>query len=175
MAASERENDYVHLVTKRLLSENSQFKFNVVNFASWEESENRESELEKLDKYLEADIDLITLFLGENIKNTLSFYEDFKNLVQYLKDKCKNAKIVIIGMFWEDQDKDYVKEKVADEFNAEFIKLSDKYDNNQFYSKVGSEVSGDDCNKHCINGSFEAKHPGNLGMKAIAGEIVKVL
>ena len=175
MAASERENDYVHLVAKRLLSENSQFKFNAVNFASWEESENRKTELEKLDKYLKADIDLITLFLGENIENTVSFYEDFKNLIQYLKNKCKKAKIVIAGMFWKDEDKDYVKEKVADEFNAEFIKLSDKYDNSQFYSKVGSEVSGDDYKKHCINGGFVAKHPGNLGMKAIAEEIVKVL
>ncbi|MGN9134008.1 hypothetical protein ACTNDG_00910 [Clostridium sp. HCP1S3_B4] len=75
------------------------------------------------------------------------------------------------GMFWRDEIKDNVKKKIADEF----IKLSDKYDNSEFYSKQGNIIYGVDCNVHRIDGYFVAKHPGDKGMEVIASEILKLL
>jgi len=173
MAASKREKDYVNLIAKELSKYEVDFEYNSLNFAEWESSTSRNDQLVKLDKYLEADTDLITIMLGENVDNINELQENMITLIDYVKSKSPKAELIMIGMFWSDKIKDEIKKKVAEVVQIPFIELASKYDNDYFHSKIGSSV-GEDIGeeKHKIDNVFVARHPGDTGMRAIANEIL---
>ena len=97
-------------------------------------------------------------------------------LVELDKYLEEDTDLLMIGMFWSDKIKDEIKKKVAEEFQIPFIELATKYDNEYFYSQIGSNVEGDiGEEKHKIDNVFVAKHPGDTGMRAIANEILECL
>ena len=176
MAATRKEKDYVHIVSQELKKRNSKCVFDSLNFAEWERSNNRSEELKKLDKYLNIETDLVTIFLGENVNNIDTLYSDFIELINYVKQRVNSkAKIIIIGMFWNNTQINEIKRNVASEFNIDFVDLIGKYDNDYYTSEVNSIVLGDDGANHIITNPFVAKHPGDVGMLAIANEIIDLL
>ena len=175
MAASSEDKDYVHIVAKKLSENVDDFSFQTVNFANWERAENRKNELKTLDFYLDEKVDLVTIFLGENVSSLVTIEYDFIILIEYIKQRCKNVDILIIGNFWENAQIDMIKERVAELYNIPFIKLSDKYYNDFYKSEVLQKVQGEDGKEHIIENNFVAEHPGDAGMQAIANEIIKRL
>lgn len=176
MAATEKEKDYFHIVSQELLNRNSNCVFEALNFAEWERSNNRREELKKLDEYLTIETDLVTIFLGENVNNIDTLEDDFIELINYVKEKTSdNVSIIVIGMFWNNIEINNIKKNVANTLNLKFVNLIGKYDNGYYTSKVNSEVLGDDGNKHIITNPFVAEHPGDVGMRAIANEIIELI
>lgn len=104
MAATTPDKDYFHLVTSGLQQDYANVTASCHYLKSWEEDTNRNNHLGEMDPYLNADVDLVTIQLGDNIvagKETL--YNDFYNIVAHVKEKAPNAQIMVVSSFcWPD-------------------------------------------------------------------------
>lgn len=171
MAASIDENDYVHIVANHLNA-----NFHAYNFSTWEvASKDRGEFLQLLDNYLDPRIDLITIQLGENANDLLTWKEDWIDLINYIKAKNKKAKIVVIGDVWSFKNRDELKMAAAKECSVTFIDLSDIKDNKTYQAGLNSTVMDDQGNSHKITHDGVAAHPGDLGMKEMAMRIINSL
>lgn len=100
MAASDKDHDYFHIVSAFLGSNNSDFMSVPYNFAVWEtQSHDRDETLEYLEHYLDPKLDLITVQLGENVSDLTTYEEDYVSLINYLKEKAPDARILVIEDF----------------------------------------------------------------------------
>lgn len=171
MAASIDENDYVHIVASHLNA-----NFHAYNFSAWEvTSKDRGEFLQLLDNYLDPRIDLITIQLGENASDLLTWKEDWIDLINYIKAKSNKAKIVVIGDVWLFKNRDELKMAAAKECSVTFIDLSDIKDNKTYQAGLNSTVMDDQGNSHKITHDGVAAHPGDLGMKEMAMRIINSL
>ena len=62
------DNDYFHLIVKYLKEKNDNVIAYPFNFAMWERSNNRSSNLKLLDVFLSINLDLVTIQLGEMLE-----------------------------------------------------------------------------------------------------------
>ena len=174
MAASTIDNDYVHKLTGMIEKDKGEIDEYAYNMATWETQVNDRAEtLNLLDGLLSDKLDLITIQLGENVTDLNTFESDFKELINYVREKSPNAQIMVIGDFWENGDRDTIKKKVAKELNVDYVNLSKIKDNEQFFVGKGSTVYGDDGTEHKIEHDGVAKHPGDKAMQYIAEETYK--
>lgn len=151
-------------------------------YYGWEsQSNDREETYPLLDKYFKNGeyLDCVVIQLGENVTdagNENSTYEkDYKKLIEHIKKEAPNAKIVTIGDFWADATKDAVKSKVADQENVAYVDLSEIQGDPDYEAGMGTMVEGDDGQKHKIEYSGVATHPGDKGMKYIANKVVEAI
>lgn len=124
MAASKIEKDYVNLVTKELVKYEENFEYSSVNFAEWERSASRNDELVKLDKYLEADNDLITIMLADNVDDIQQLLENMIMLINYIKSESFNAGLIMIRMLWSEKIKDEIKKNITKVIEIPFKELA---------------------------------------------------
>lgn len=102
MAASKRENDYVHQLAQNLGDEEYK-NTQSYNFYIWEaQAADRAETLTVLDSYLTDDLNLVVIQLGENVTDITTFESDFEELINYVKAKAPKAEIKVIGEFWGD-------------------------------------------------------------------------
>lgn len=174
MAASQKENDYYHLIVNELLKDRKVTSY-ICGLSVWEElTHDRNQGLQFLDSYLDEQLDLITIQLSENMSDISTLTTDFIDLINYIKQKCPNTKIILIDDFW-DNEKSNLKKKVAEESDVGFADLSLIRNKNEYMSEMGAEVIGDDGNVYIINHEGVAKHPNNLGMKYIAEQVLGLI
>jgi len=95
-------------------------------------------------------------------------------LINYVKSKAPNAKIITTGSFWASSTKDTAIQTAATASGLPFVKLS-QLDIPMNRSSMGAQVFGDDGQWHTVNNSGVAAHPGDIGMSAIANEIYNSL
>ena len=105
-----------------------------------------------MDPYLNADVDLVTIQLGDNIvagKETL--YNDFYNIVAHVKEKAPNAQIMVVSSFcWPDPTVTAAQINACNELGATFIDLSPISGNPAYRAGTGGSVYGEDGAWHTI-------------------------
>lgn len=165
MAASSKENDYVHILMKKFRKIYPDSAFCVCQAAEWEVTYKKGEEvLYYYDEARKFETDIIIMRVCENCPrdnfDKALFKKKYLELVSYLNPTGK-AKIVMTSSFWKHTATEALKE-IAEENNIPIALLEDL---------------GEDDSMKAI-GLFEhegvANHPGDKGMKAIAERIYKL-
>ena len=174
MAASSRENDFVHLMASKL-GERYVVDFDFKNFVEWEsDHSNRVEHLSLFDPFLHRDYDLVVIQLGENIKNIDTLNTDFETMIDYIRTKISvGAEIVVVGQFWRNDAIDAIKKNVCERTGSHFVDLHD-IQNVSYRIGYGemSRVLGDDGNVHVVDHAGVAAHPNDAAMKIYAARIL---
>jgi hypothetical protein len=167
MAASSEENDYVHVLEKKVLERRPDASFCVCQVALWERSYKSVSEdtLKIYESARNFEPDIIVLRLCENCPKVDvdgdAFRRELLRLTEFL-DGGKKAKLIITTAFWHHPlDSDIVK--FAEENGIPLVELGDLGEMPEMKAIGLFEHSG------------VANHPGDLGMKTIAERIFEPL
>ena len=172
MAATKASSDYYHLVLEDL-----QKKYNNVNSVAWNysvwenQAHDRTETYIQLDEFLDADINLITIQLSENVSDLTSFGIDFESLLGHIQDICPNARIIVIDDFWNGE-KSEIKRNVCEKKGICFIDLSDLRGKEEYMVGIGTAVEGNDGIEHIVEHSGVAVHPNDNAMLTIAERII---
>ena len=180
MAATKPENDYVHIVGSWLASQTTQqFECYAVNIKTWELAADRAAMLSQYDQYLTEDTDVVTIQTGENItehEDTLP--NDYLVFFQHVRQRCPNAKIVVLGeVLWPKDNIEQAKQSACSQLSIPFINVQsflDGYDS-LYKSAMGVSVLGDDGAQHAISNEVVAAHPNDAGMAHIAQLFIDAL
>ncbi|MBR6427550.1 MAG: SGNH/GDSL hydrolase family protein [Clostridia bacterium] len=175
MAASVAEKDYVHVVAQNLEEKHGRMEFAAYNFSKWEITPNdRFQTLQLIDDLLRPDLNLITVQLSENVTEKATLEEDFRELVNYIKNKCPDADIVVVDDYYN-SEYSAMKKRVAEERGVKFADLSAIRGNAEYTVGMGTTVYGSDGTPHKIEHLGVSGHPGDKGMKYIANAIIGCL
>ncbi|MGV0946064.1 hypothetical protein ACTS93_02620 [Empedobacter falsenii] len=178
MAATKRENDYVHKFLTKYQEVNPSATSLAKNIAHWE-TDYMTYDKNQLNSIV-ADVDLITISVGENVTWSSAFKQAFKDLILHIiSHNTKKAKIIVCGEFWFNTDKDRDMKDVATELGLSFISFEDTQ-GSQYKSTIDTKVYGDDNQWHTISdgGSIAvgvAKHPNDIWFELKANRIMKSL
>lgn len=119
-----------------------------VNLSEWEALTSK-FDLTKLDQYFISKPDLIIIRLGENINGTTDLKTALQSLISYIKSHSNNAKLLVTGRFWKNDDIDTVLSIVAKENNIPFVKLN-HLEIGENVSSLGAGVMGEDSQLHQV-------------------------
>ena len=169
MAASREENDYVHLLEKKLKSYNAQSTVSCINVVSWEKDPTIDVGHLLRDSLKGKDIFVVRI--GDNVEDEDIFREGFQQLI----DVCKlySSKILITGCFWKRIHTESVLISLARTNHLRYVPL---FWIGEIYGKStycqGDEVFYDFNGKpyQANHPSFNL-HPNDRGMKMIAETI----
>ena len=158
MAATEGEKDYFHLVTAYLEETYGETAAYAYNFGNWELlNTDRAEALALLDAYLIPDMDLVTIQLSENVKDTTTFKTDFAYLIQYIAEKCPTAQL---------------KREAVEGCGVLFVDLNEIRGKEEYQCGYDTIVYGDDGTAHTVTHSGVASHPGDAAMEYIADAVI---
>ena len=181
MAASTRENDYVHVVQAGLNERFGATALSICSFIPWEQATNssdRLMTLNEIEPYLNENLDLVTIQLGEGMTSYDDLTGDYEKLITYIQAHAPNAQIMVIGNFWANPDMDASKIEACNRCGATFIDLSPlTTDENVaiFRSSIGAQVWGDDGQLHTIENYTAGAHPNDAAMGWIATYILDAI
>ena len=175
MAASSEDRDYVHLVAEQLSGMYGKTAVHPLYCYAWETSADRGGKLSMLDPYLDPRLQLITIQLGENAEDLTSFETDFEALIRYVQEKAPQARILVIGDFWSNGDRDRMKQEAAEKTGAGFVSLEEIRDNPEYQAGIGAVVYDPEGNPHTVENRDVAGHPGDRGMQYIADRVTEAL
>lgn len=178
MAASNQLYDYVHIVKRYIdnYKKNTENIIRAYNYYIWEvQSLDRDETLSLLDKYLENDLDLVTIQLGENVVDVITYEYDFMSLVNYIKGRCPRCRVFIIGDFLYSNKRGEIKKEIAKKSKAVYISLADIQNREEFMCGMNTEVYGDDGMVHKVTHAGVAKHPNDHAMEYIAQKIILMI
>lgn len=167
MAASSIENDYVHLVMKKISKKIPDAAFMIAQISEWETEYYNDEML--FSKYLDAknyNPDLIVIRLGENIKKeNISEYPlepKLVDMINYFKNG-RNVKTIVTTCFWENKEKDDALRNAANATGSALVEIGDISDYKETMAFGKFEHKG------------VAMHPGDLGMKMISERILEAV
>ncbi len=166
MAASKKENDYVHLLIKRILERTPEAAFCVCQVWEWEMNyRNGEEALCKYSSARDFGADVIIMRCIENCNaktfDAEAFAREYERLIDYLNPDGK-AKIILTTSFWEHPG-DATIERIGEKHGWPVAYLGDLGEDDSMKA-VGLFKDGG-----------VAAHPGDKGMAAIADRIWKLL
>ena len=176
MAATSLENDYVHRLSKLLnINQTRVFEY-AFNFSVWEmQSHDRGETLSLLDGILCSKLDLITIQLGENVLDSTTFESDLEELICHLQNSSPNAKIAVIGDFWDEKEHDIIKQKVCKKFGISFVDLNEIKSQEKYKCVIGTTVYDKIGNMHIVEHDGVAKHPNDEAMMWIAQKVYETV
>ena len=175
MAASTEDRDYVHLAAEQLSGLYGKTAVHPLYCYAWETAEDRSAKLFMLDPYLDPQLQLVTIQLGENAKDLTTFGRDFEALIRYVQEKAPQARILVIGGFWSSGDRDRMKQEAAEKTGAGFVSLEEIRDNPEYQAGIGAVVYDAEGTPHTVENADVAGHPGDRGMQYIADRVVETL
>ena len=176
MAASSADRDFVHLVDAFLSETYGKTACYPFYFYTWEISPGQRAEtLSLLDPYLDPDLQLVTIQLGENAEDLSTFAQDFEALIRYVQEKAPSARILVIDDFWTREERGQMKREAAEKAGAEFISLEEIRDNPAYQAGIGATVYGAAGEPHTIENADVAAHPGDSAMQYIADRIIEAI
>ena len=172
MAASDAEHDYFHIVRHCLERRFGKVTAHTFPFYTWEITEHdRDQTLGVLDKMLDDRLSLVTVQLGENVRDFTTFEEDYVSLIEHIKRKTRGrAQIIVVGDFWRE---DPVRSAAAKKCGVAYISLKEAHADPKYRSRIGAVVFDAEGKRHTVNHAGVAKHPGDEGMAFIAAKILK--
>ena len=166
MAASKKENDYVHILMKKILQSDADASFCICHVSDWEK--NYKSGHSLFDMYKNAkefNADIVVARFVENCPIENFEGEVFKNEYEKFADYLCNsekASLIYTGGFWKHPGNVQIAD-IAAERKVPFVELSD----------LGEADDMKAIGLFSHNGV--ANHPGDKGMKTIADRIWNVL
>ena len=173
MAASTPEKDYFHLVSSGLEAAKGTVNSYACSLFPWEVIAADRAEMAELtDGYLTADLDLITIQLGENAQDLSTFRDDYIYLIQHIQQLAPNAKILILGDFWSYENRDLLKSQAAQQCGVTYVSLDAIQDNPAYQAGPVVEVTDQYGQIHAIRHSGVSKHPSDEAMAYIAQAIL---
>ena len=170
MAASEKEKDYVHLVTRGIEAKTGRkADLRIRNLADFERNFRTWNSAENLKAEAVFSPDYLVIALGENAPNLptqedrLAYRKAFKQLLGIFMDgRTERPNAVVRGVFWPNEAKDFEMGRVASEYGIPFVNAD-----------LGGDVS------MTAKGLFwhdgVQSHPGDKGMRTIADRILTAL
>ena len=170
MAASAKEKDYVHLVTRGIETKTGRkADLRVRNLATFERNYRTWDIAKGLADVAAFDPDYLVVALGENVPNLataedrLAYRAAFKKLLGFfMEGRAERPNAVVRGVFWPNPAKDSEMAHVASDYAVPFVRAD-----------LGSDAS------MTAKGLFwhggVQNHPGDKGMAAIADLILKAL
>ncbi len=160
MAASCKENDYVHQLIKLFEGRGQKVSYCLANLSQWEQSWNDNI---LYDEYLSArdfSADIVIVRLGENARlldRVDEFASHYKVLINFFARH--DTKVVLTDLFWEYEPFDIFVEKLARENGYALAQIHD----------LGSIEEMKAIGQFSHEGV--AAHPSDKGMKEIANRI----
>jgi hypothetical protein len=172
MAASDADHDYFHLVIRGLEKRRGKVTARAFNFATWEiTGHDRDQTFTAIDKLLDDRLSLVTIQLGENVKDRSTFAEDYVSLIEHIRQKTGGkAQIIVIGDFWTD---DPVRAEAAKKCGVDYAPLDEALQDPKYRSRIGAVVHDAEGNSHTVQHKGVAKHPGDEGMAFIADRVLE--
>lgn len=176
MAASEESRDYFHIVTAYLQTRHDTVNAQAVNLVEWEVAAGkaREKTYRLIDPYLTEELDLITVQLSENAASSRMLSRDCERLIRHIQEKCPQARVLLIDDFWSDA-KHRAKLRAAESLGIPFADLSLIRGSPACQWSLGDTVYGGDGQPHVIENPDVARHPNDLGMAYIAGQVIRLI
>ncbi len=166
MAASSKENDYVHQIISRMSTVDADAAYCLCQVSQWERDYLNGKDyfyLYETAREFNADI-IVTRFIENCPKDGLEenvFKERMNDLICYLNNTGK-AKIIVTTGFWKNSG-DIALINYAKENNFPLIEMGDLGEKQEMKAIGLFEHLG------------VANHPGDLGMKTIAERIFEIL
>jgi lysophospholipase L1-like esterase len=164
MAASTRENDFVHrLIAHITKAAGGEPHVMVRNIADFERRLGAFDIRETLKEELAFEPDVIILAIGENATHPKTdeararFATAFANLLAELKRHGQPA-ILVRSQFWQNGEKDQLMRKASTDAGVRFLDIS----------KLGFDASNFARAERQIEHAGVAGHPGDKGMQALA-------
>jgi hypothetical protein len=181
MAASEQAKDYVHVLTNEITQEagaTPEIMISTIipferNYA--DASYNSSNIKTYLASQLAFNPTLIVVAIGENAAvstaaEKTAYATAYGNLISALKTAGSSPVIFSRSCFWANTAKDTIMKTVTEANGGTYVDISDlcKHDENYAWGDSGSIYYG-------VKSGISAdvgKHPGDIGMAAIAGELM---
>lgn len=166
MAASAKENDYVHLVMREVKKKDDDAACAICQASQWELNyKDCDDVLYKYDEIRDFDADIMIMRIVENCPtqnfDSEKFFANYKKLIDYINPNGK-ARVILTTGFWKHPGDD------------EIIRVGKE----RGYDTIYLGELGEDESMKAI-GLFEhggvANHPGDKGMRAIADLILEKL
>lgn len=173
MAATSKQNDYVHVLAKMIEQSKEQpVDITVISCKDWELNAERNNFIDVALKDVPSDADLVTVQTGENITTYLErLNNDYDAFFGYLRQKAPNAQILVTGkLLWMTDEADSAKRTACEKYGIQFIDMNEFADNyeNIYRSRIGELIVGADGNNYAIDNECVAAHPNDDGMAKIA-------
>lgn len=174
MAASDQYHDYYYLTKERLQEKYKNLNMNRISAIHWEENRIIKSRTDWINDNLKEDLvkdqDLVIFQLGDNCVPTETFESSVTELVNHVKKYSPDAKMLLVGMWFVNEERLSMMPQIAQNLGMEFVDISDLVvDENKSY--IGAEVTTIDGKKNTISTIEEAFHPNDEGMKKISDRI----
>lgn len=168
MAASSRENDYVHRVISGLKERWGPVNYCVAQAAIWEQDfPNGQALLQT--HYLAArafEADWVVIRLGENVppqlRETVDIKPCYEQMISFFASN-PNAKVIVTDNFWAKEAFDKQLAEIAKEHGYLFCQLHDLSEDQRTMSLGLFEHRG------------VSLHPGDFGMECIARRILMTI
>ena len=173
ICSTKLDNDYFGLVKKELESRYDEVSTFRYNYAVWERSEERKSEYDLIEEFLDPRLDLVTIQLGENTSDLSTYETDLGELVDFIRTVAPDAQIIIIDDFWS-QEKSDIRKAVANDKGCGFADLSDIRGKSEYQSQTGIICEMPDGSTESVP-EEAATHPGDEGMAVIAERILQLV
>lgn len=171
ICATQPDGDYFGRVEAYLSQTKGETVGYRFNFATWELMSARENAYPLLDKLLSDKLDLVTIQLGENVRDNTTYEKDLEGLIAYVHQKAPKAKIVLIGDFW-DKKRNQMRQQAAENTNTPFADLAPIIGDKKYQSKEGTVCELTDGSTREVS-KVEETHPGNEGMAYIADQVIE--
>ncbi|CCF28022.1 ORF910 [Leuconostoc citreum LBAE E16] len=181
MAASDGNHDYYQLVKNYILSANPNATVaERTSFSVWEMAENTANRdtlfNERIKPLLATDTDMVIVQLGDNVNTDArhaTFANDVNKLVKNIRSVSPKATIIWVGSWFISYPTLMQEIKTAVENNGGLLADITKNSKDTAYqSYTGATRMGLDGVSFQVTSQGEASHPGDLGHKYIAEEII---
>lgn len=161
MAASAPEKDYVHLLAAKFKQQNSSANVSAKNVAEFEINYATYDFDAELKTYRDSKPDLLILRIGENVQSSFDsvlFAKRYQALIAYLKTDNPQLKVLAVGSFWSEPNKDYINN------------IMGRYTPYISLGSLSTDLSNYAFDRKGVSDGVK-QHPGDKGMQAIADMI----
>ena len=168
MAATKRENDYVHVAVRLMEERIGKVNYCIANCGEWELNYFQDGLLSSWEAARRFQADIVVVRLGENILQAREHFAahpiapHYKAMVEYFAAK-KGAKVILTDLFWRQEEINAAIDAVARQTGYPLVSLGD----------LGEEKENMAIGQFWHDGV--AIHPNDTGMRKIAERIVEQL
>ena len=178
MAASDPNKDYFSLVKSYILSKNPRASVVRGNGADWEsDPNNRRGTFDsKMKQSLSNDTDIVILQFGDNLntdEKRKNLETDIPNLINWIRTASPKALIYWVGIYYASSDFVEKVKRICKPLDVTFVDIYQYSKDAKYKSEMGKVLRLPDGSNYTITNAGVASHPGDLGHKAIADEIIK--
>lgn len=178
MAASAPDKDYFTLVRNYILSKNSSAVVERGNGSDWESDPNNRRGVfdSKMKQSLRADTDIVILQFGDNLntdEKRKNLETDIPNLINWIRTISPKTLIYWVGIYYASPDFVERVKRILKPLGVTFVDIYQYSKDAKYKSEINKVLRLPDGSNYTITNTGVASHPGDLGHKAIADEIIK--